>query len=123
MIKKLSFPKIQLRKPDLNKVKLSNLKAITADKYVWIKLLAALSYIHVLVILPLVLKRKNQFVDYHVRQGIALLVVWIVFGVTFYLPVLPILFAFYISVSILIGIINIASGKERPLPIIGRYVK
>lgn len=101
----------ELRKADFSKIKIK-------PKH----LLALLSYLNILVIIPMFLVHKDKFIKYHVKQGMALLVVWVVFGFSFFLPILPMVLAFFIAICIVIGFANVLAGKERPLPIIGNMV-
>jgi len=85
--------------------------------------LAALSYLPIVVVIPLLIGsiKKNSFILFHAKQGIALLLIW-AFGIfSFYLPVLPILIALMLLFFIVVGIYNSITQKIRPLPFIGRF--
>ncbi|EKE20296.1 MAG: hypothetical protein ACD_8C00022G0002 [uncultured bacterium] len=73
-----------------------------------------LSYLGVLVIIPLIAKKDSKFAQFHVKQGLVLLVAWALS----WLPFGPIiaLVAFVFSI---IGIINVLSGEMKKLPIVG----
>ncbi len=84
--------------------------------------LAIVAYI--LFFIPLLTEQKNDpFVRYHVRQSFVLFVVECVSILIGQLP-----FFFWLSwplnlavlVLFIVGIINAASGKEKPLPFIGQ---
>lgn len=79
---------------------------------------AVLSYLGVLVIIPLIVKKDSKFTQFHVKQGLVLLVGWILS----WLPFGPIigLVAFVFSI---IGIINVLSGETKPLPIVGELAE
>lgn len=81
------------------------------------------AYLHLLIVLPLIFKRKDQFVQYHIKQGIAVLFIWVLFLFSFFVPVLPWLFGFLLLVLILAGITNVIMSRERPLPLIGRIAE
>ncbi len=85
------------------------------------RLMAAISYLNILVLVPLVLSKKHSFVAFHARQGLALAVVWAVGILLFWLPVLGWLVVFFTLVEIIIGFVNVCRGKEKPLPLIGKY--
>jgi len=112
---KVKLPKLKLKAPDWSKF---NLRKVN-----WLTILSVLAYLHALVLIPLLFGRKSPFVQFHVRQGIALLFVWVLFALSFYVYLLPWIFFIYLLVAIVIGIGNVIRGRERALPIIGKYVK
>jgi uncharacterized membrane protein len=83
--------------------------------------------------------KKNKFVKYHVKQGLVLLIAWLAYsialGVVFAVIFTPIFFMgggfgllailrllYYVPfIFLIIGIINALNGKEKELPIIGKY--
>lgn len=89
-------------------------------------LMAVLCYLGILVIVPLVTEAKNDsFVKFHIKQGLVLLIAWVVAGVAGMVPVLgwiaaPFL-ALFLFILFVIGIINAVSGKEKALPLIGHF--
>jgi uncharacterized membrane protein len=78
------------------------------------KLWALMSYLGVLVVLPLILKKDSKFTLFHVKQGLVLLVGWVLS----WLPFGPIIGIIALIFSI-IGIINVLNGEEKKLPIVG----
>lgn len=84
------------------------------------RILALLSYLGVLVIIPLIFGRKIAFIQYHARQGVALLGLWVIGIFSFYVPFLPWAIVFIILVETLIGLVNVITHREKHLPIIGR---
>lgn len=115
MIKKISLPRISFTKPDLSKI---NLRKIN-----WLTIMAIFSYLHVLVLIPLIFGRKSPFVQFHAQQGTILLFVWVLLSLSFYLPIVPWIFILYIAFSMVFGIVNVVTGKEKPLPLIGKLFK
>jgi len=86
--------------------------------------MAVICYIWILVLIPLLTDAKNDpFVKFHIKQGIVLLVVSIIVGAISWIPVVGWLLGIAVFVVWLIGIINAASGKEQPLPVIGQYAE
>jgi len=110
---KIRLPKIKFKAPDMSKL---NLRKVN-----WITVSGILCYLHVLVIIPFLFNRKSAFVQYHARQGVALLFVWIILAESFRLPLLPWIFFIYLVDAIVLGIINVARGRERPVPLIGKW--
>lgn len=109
-------------KLDFSKLKQipERIKKINIRKFNWLTILTLLSYFNILVLIPFFGLRKSQFGEYHARQGLALLAVWVIGGFSFYLPVLPYLFAFFILICMVYGIVNVFLGRERHLPLIGK---
>lgn len=95
------------------------------------KVLAAIGYISILCLVPLLLARESKYAQYHAKQGLVLFVVELVvmfvsmiFG---WIPVIGWLavFVMYISVLILaiVGIIKALQGEMWEMPLIGKYAK
>lgn len=78
------------------------------------KLWAVLSYLGVLVFLPFLLKKDSKFVQFHAKQGLVLLIGWV-------LTMLP--FGSIIAIIALIfsimGIIDVLSDKTTKMPLVG----
>jgi len=116
-MKKINFGKI---KPNLNlkKINWPSIKDLRKDA-----LLAVLSYLHVLVLIPLIFGKKDEFVHYHAKQGFFLLIIWILAGFAFYLPYLPWIFLIVLFVDILFGVLHVIFGKTRPMPLFGKLAE
>jgi hypothetical protein len=115
MVNKVVLPKIKIKKLDISKINLRKINLVTV--------MGILSYVHILVLIPLFFARKSPFVQFHVRQGIALLFVWVLFSFSFYVLFLPWIFALLILFLMFCGIVNVITGKERILPIVGGLTK
>ena len=94
------------------------------------KLWAILSYLFILWIFPLwVIKPRKDFAVYHAKQGFMLFIAAIVINIAG--TILPIIGWWIIlplgnlAVFILwiIGIINAATNKKKPLPLIGKWAE
>lgn len=86
---------------------------------------ASLSYLSILVLIPLLTKKSDTFVQYHVKQGLVLLVpeliVYVVSGMFYFMwPVWSILNLGFLCLTI-VGIIHALRKEEKPLPLIGQY--
>jgi uncharacterized membrane protein len=108
----IKIPKVNLKKIDWSKLNLRKVNSMT--------ILAILAYLYILVLIPIIFGSKKPFIQYHARQGMALLIVWVLFAFSFYLPLAPWIIALFIVVCIIVGIINVVTGHERPLPLIGK---
>lgn len=102
------------------------------------KLMAVLSYLGILVLIPILAAKDSPFAKFHATQGLNLLIVSVawsivsgiigailgVIGVTF-LSVLWSIISWLVSIVIfltmVVGIINAAQGKAKELPIIGGF--
>ncbi|OGI93917.1 hypothetical protein A3A03_01955 [Candidatus Nomurabacteria bacterium RIFCSPLOWO2_01_FULL_40_18] len=86
--------------------------------------MAILAYLGILIIVPFLTDAKNDpFVKFHIKQGLVLIISWLVSFVVNVVPILGwmvgmLLFVFNV-VMIIIGIMNAASGKQQELPLIG----
>ncbi len=86
------------------------------------KFLAALSYLWILCLVPLLLKRNSAFAQFHAKQGLLLFAIEIVGWIVFWIPIIGwALFVMVIVFSIL-GIRNALDGKYWVMPILGKYV-
>jgi len=84
--------------------------------------MAVLCYIWILVLVPLLTDAKNDpFVKFHIKQGLVLLIVSIIAGAIYWIPIIGWLIGICVFIVWLIGIINAASGKEEKLPVIGQF--
>lgn len=91
------------------------------------QLMNILSYISILVLIPLLTAKSDPAVQFHMKQGLVLfaleIVVWFVGGSFWMLmPILGIVNLGLIVLSI-IGIVNVIQKKEAELPIIGSLAK
>ncbi len=83
------------------------------------KLIALLSYLSILFIFPLNMYRKDEFIQYHAKQGVILFVLAIALIFTFWLPILAWVCWLTYLVIWATGVINVITGKKEPVPVIG----
>lgn len=98
------------------------------------KVMAVFAYMGILVLIPMLAAKESKFARYHARQGLALLMVEMMFAVSYCilsLIVLSISWRLYFIVKIMgmagflfpvlamIGIRNVIGGRARKLPVIG----
>jgi len=104
------------------------------------KIMAILSYLSILCLIPLFTKKDNEFVYYHAKQGLVLFgfeaIVYIVlrlllsslaysllFGLLGVLGILSTVLDFaFLALSIL-GIVNVIQNKKTALPLIGKIAE
>jgi len=88
-------------------------------------ILAIISYIGILCLIPILTKEEDGFVKFHAKQGLVLFIAEIITWVIFYaLPyqlwfLYNLLALLWIILSI-IGIMNVIKGEQKPLPLIGK---
>ena len=85
------------------------------------KIFAVLSYLSILCIIPLVLKKDNPFVLAHGKQGLVLFVIQVaVFILSIIFPWLFKLGMFVLGVFSFMGIIHVLKGKYVEFPVISK---
>lgn len=92
------------------------------------KIVAFLSYIGFLFIIPLLAAPQSPFARFHANQGLVLFILDMILGaaatVCLFIPIVGAVVSGVASlisfVFMIIGIINAASGKVKELPIIGK---
>lgn len=87
--------------------------------------IAILNYLGILVLVPLLIEKQDEFVKFHARQGLVLFIAEIGTALISWFPIIGWLFGFFLWILWLalsiIGIINVLNGKKTPLPIIGQF--
>jgi fumarate reductase subunit D len=85
-------------------------------------IMAGLSYVGPLVLVPFLTKKEDPFIQFHVKQGMLVfgiyLVIWLLGGWLFFLYPILNLVALVLSI---IGIINVLKQTQKELPFIGKY--
>jgi len=90
-------------------------------------LVAILSYIGILFLVPLLVSKDNAFVQFHAKQGLVLFLAEIATVLVAWIPVLGwfvgiICWIMWVVLAIK-GILNVVNGKQVPLPIIGKFAE
>ncbi len=89
------------------------------------KVIAALSYFGLLVLIPLLAKKDSPYCQFHAKQGLVLLIAWVLIGIIAVIPILGWIVGFlgslFLFVLFIIGIINAFSGNVKELPVIGQF--
>jgi len=89
------------------------------------KVWAAIGYLGILCLIPLLAKKDSPFAQYHAKQGLALFIAGLIIG---FASALPIIGWFIIApigglltlILFIIGLLNALGGKMVPLPVIGK---
>lgn len=86
--------------------------------------IAILSYLGILVLIPLLVEKEDEFVQFHAKQGLVLLVGEAATSLLALLPVFGFFFQFlwivWIALSVL-GIVNVVNGKKKKIPVVGQF--
>ncbi len=94
-----------------------NKRDIDSNRFV-----SSLSYIWILCLVPLFLKRKSHFAQFHAKQGLLLFAIEIIGGFIFWIPIIGwALFVMVIIYSIM-GVQKTMSGEYWVMPFVGKYV-
>ena len=86
-----------------------------------------LCYFGILLIIPWMMAKDDEFVKFHVKQGLTLLIAEIITAIIGVIPVIgwtisTIAWIVWLVLSIM-GIINVLKGEEKPLPLIGKFAE
>jgi len=84
---------------------------------------AALSYLFILFLVPLLTKRNSKFAQMHAKQGLILCIIEIIASFFYWIPFLGWFLSLVIAVVAIYGIIQALSGKYWPIPLIGTYAE
>ena len=89
------------------------------------KLIAAIGYLGILCLIPLLGKKDSPFAQFHGKQGLVLFIAYICLAVVGWIPILGWLVAFVAGIALfvlfVIGVMNALGGKMEKLPVIGQY--
>jgi uncharacterized membrane protein len=89
-------------------------------------LMAIISYLSILVIIPLLSDAKNDpFVKFHIKQGLVLLICEVISYFIFAIPVFgyflaPLLNLVFLVLAV-IGIMHVVNKQTKELPVIGHF--
>lgn len=107
---------------DPHKQTSADMKDIEDNKY-----LAAIGYIWILCLVPLLMKRKSKFAQFHGKQGLVLFIAEVILSFVWIIPILGWIVGFfgYIIVLVLsiLGVINAVQGRYWDMPWLGKYTK
>jgi len=87
--------------------------------------LAFLSYIGLLFLIPMLVAKDDEFVKFHVKQGITLFIAEVITWFIWLIPVIGLIIGWLASICWLIlsilGIVNVLKAEKKPLPLIGKF--
>lgn len=108
------------------------------------KFMAVLSYLGILVFIPIISAPKSKYARFHANQGLSLLILdviyWVIYTISdnikitqrsswgftykttpWYISTLVGVISIFILVLFIMGIVNAATGKVKKLPLIGNF--
>ena len=89
------------------------------------KLLAIVSYIPFLFLIPLFVAKHSAFARYHANQGALITIVWLAgFVISSILPwffgtLFTAVWGLALLACFVIGLLNVLNGQMKPLPLVG----
>jgi len=92
------------------------------------KTIAALSYLWILVLIPLLTKKDSEFCQFHAKQGLVLLIASFAVMILGMLPIIGWLIilpfgSLFLLILAVLGLINALQGKKWEMPYLGKYAK
>jgi len=91
------------------------------------KIIAAIGYIWILFLIPLLLKSKNEYCQFHAKQGLVLFGFSIIISIIGVIPILGWLVAFLgwiiVVIFTILGFLNALQGKKWQMPYLGKFAK
>jgi uncharacterized membrane protein len=87
------------------------------------KTAAALSYLWLLALVILFLKRDSKFAQFHAKQGLILFILEVVAWFIFFIPFIGTLLWLGIVILAVVGITNALNGRWAKLPLIGQFAE
>ena len=95
-------------------------KAVSSDN-----VYAILAYLWILCLIPVLMKKEDEFVKFHTRQGLMLFIVEIAVGIIAIIPFIgPLVYMVgYLICGVLsiIGIVQVLKGNKWNMPVIGEW--
>ena len=93
------------------------------------KMMGILAYLGILIIIPILMAKDDAFVNFHIKQGLLLVIVeivtWFIGSMMWQNAMLFIINLVNLAVLVfaIIGIVNVVKGNQKELPVIGSYAK
>lgn len=104
--------------PDKKKTPITRDKDVEKNKAI-----AALSYIWILFLVPMLAKRRSKFCQFHAKQGLVLFIVEVIAGLIFWIPYIGQLIMLVLVIVAIIGIIKALNGEWWKIPYIYSWSK
>jgi len=86
---------------------------------------SVLAYLGLLVLIPLLVKKDDDYIHFHTKQGLVLLIMWVIIGLIGWLPLvgrwLSEVLGFALAIVVLIAIVQVLMGKKWEIPVVCTY--
>lgn len=82
------------------------------------RVVAALSYVWILFLLPMLLKRESKFAQFHAKQGLVLFIGWVIAMFLGWFPIIGWIYSIALLIFAIMGFVQALSGKFYRLPFI-----
>ena len=76
------------------------------------KLFGVLSYLGILVLIPLLVKKDSAWVQDHAKQGLVMLIYWVVGALVFWIPIIGWLLGLALFIVWIMEIIKVLGGNK-----------
>lgn len=101
--------------------------SFSADDIKKNKEIAALSYIWILCLVPLLLKKNSAYAQFHAKQGLTILIAWVVILIIGIVPILGWIIWFFGMIAIVLvsiaGVIKTLNGEAWKIPFVYEWSK
>ncbi len=87
------------------------------------KTMAALSYVWILCLVPLLGKKDSAFAQFHAKQGLVLFVIELAASLIFWLPIIGQLLMLTLLIVAVMGIIKALNGERWEIPYVYQWSK
>ncbi|MFC1788228.1 DUF4870 domain-containing protein [Patescibacteria group bacterium] len=91
------------------------------------KIIAAIGYLGILCLIPLLLKKDSPYAIHHGKNGLTLLLAWLILWIGNIIPLLGqivwVLGSIALLIFVILGIVNALNGKMWEMPVLGPYAK
>src|SRR3989338_1141983 len=91
------------------------------------RILAAIGYLWILCLLPLLGRRESEFAQFHGKQGLVLTIASFIVWLVAWVPVVGWIIGFFGTIGLLVlavtGIQKAMQGQYWEMPVLGKYAK
>jgi len=92
-----------------------------------LNIMAIMSYIGVLCLIPILTKEKDEFVKFHTKQGLVLfageVATWTIFSIVPFLWFLANFLGIFWLILSIVGIVNVTKKEKKEVPLIGKFAE
>lgn len=85
--------------------------------------MAALSYVFILCLVPLLGDKKSAFVQFHAKQGLVLFVIEVFAGLIAWFPIFGQLFVLSLFIVSVMGVVKTLRGEKWEIPFVYEWSK